>query len=354
MKRLRCPCGNILFFDSSRCFKCGSEVGYDPQRGVMRDLTDTKRCANAIQPSACNWLLPAGSSEQLCAACRLNRTIPDLGSERNRMLWGRMESAKRRLLYTLLNLNVTLPSLAEDTANGLAFDVVGGADGPAITTGHLRGVITLNLEAADDTWRAMHCQAPGESRRTLLGHLRYESGHYLWHRCLSRVDLTHPLRQAFRELFGDEPEDYDVAMGRHYQRGPSAGPDRQFITDYAARHPREDWAETWAHFLQIVDAFETCENLGIRGGGVDLPLTILPIEACALPCCLTTSTVEDRDFLSWIQRWICLSAVLNEISRSFGTDALYPFVISVPIARKLRFAHYLAALWKSGFRSPAL
>src|SRR5437762_2491915 len=124
MQRFTCDCGNVLFFASSRCLKCGGETGYDPQSGAMVRLQPggaLKRCDNGVKHRVCNWLTPAGSDVMLCVACRMNRTIPDLGTERNRMLWGRMELAKRRLIYTLLRLGITLPSKTENPREGLAF-----------------------------------------------------------------------------------------------------------------------------------------------------------------------------------------------------------------------------------------
>jgi hypothetical protein len=47
-----------------------------------------------------------------------------------------------------------------------------------------------------------------------------------------------------------------------------------------------------------------------------------------------------------LQRWICLSSVLNEISQSLGESALYPYIITAPTARKLRLAHHFAQSWR--------
>ncbi len=188
------------------------------------------------------------------------------------MLWGRMEMAKRRLIYTLLRLGITLPSKAEDPRSGLAFDIVSTQSNPTVTTGHLNGVITVNLEEADDTYRQFNRQQLGESSRTLLGHFRHESAHYFWQRCLSELAWDDPLRLAFRERFGDEWLDYASALSLHYQQGAPAGWEQDFITGYAASHPWEDWAETWAHYLQILDGLETCESLGIQVQFITLPL----------------------------------------------------------------------------------
>lgn len=350
MQRFSCECGNVLFFGSSRCLKCGEAVGYDPAADRMNRIRPdgaVRLCANGARHGVCNWLLPAGARETLCPACRMNRTIPDLAWPRNKMLWGRMEMAKRRLLHTLLRLGMTLPSKAEDAKHGLAFDIVSTLSNPTVTTGHLNGVITVNLEEADDTYRQINRQQLGENSRTLLGHFRHESAHYLWQRHLSALEWDDPLRLAFRERFGDEWLDYAAALGAHYQRGAPAGWEQDYITAYAASHPWEDWAETWAHYLQIVDGLETCESLGIQVKHLALPLVMLPVEAGFLPVMLASTVAEDGEFLAWLQRWMCMSTVLNEISHSIGEAPLYPFVISVRVAQKLRLAHHYARVWAS-------
>ena len=348
MQRFTCKCGNVLFFGSSQCLQCNGEVGYDPQTGAMMMLRPggpVKRCDNGVKHGVCNWVLPADSGEVLCLACRMNQTIPDLGTDRNRMLWGRMEMAKRRFIYTLLRLRITVPSKAENPKAGLAFDIVSTLSNPTVTIGHLNGVITVNLEEADDTYRQINRQQLGESNRTLLGHFRHESAHYFWLRCLSELAWEDPLRMAFRERFGDEWLDYSAALGAHYQRGAPAGWEQKFISAYASSHPWEDWAETWAHYLQIVDGLETCESLGIQVKFIALPLVTLPVEAGFLPTILPSTIADDGEFLALLQRWMCISTMLNEISNSLGEPALYPFVISVRVAQKLRLAHHFAKVW---------
>ena len=307
-----------------------------------------KRCDNGVKHRVCNWVLPADSGDVLCISCQMNQTIPNLAVERNRVLWGRMEMAKRRFIYTLLRLGIALPSKAENARTGLAFEIISTLSNPTVTIGHLNGVITVNLEEADDTYRQIHRQQLGESSRTLLGHFRHESAHYFWQRCLSDLAWEDPLRVAFRERFGDEWQDYSASLGTHYLRGAPAGWEQNFITAYASSHPWEDWAETWAHYLQIMDGLETCESLGIRVQSIALPLVTLPVEAGFLPTVLSSTAAADGDFRAWLQRWMCVSTMLNEISNSLGEPALYPFVISVRVAQKLRLAHHFAKVWAQG------
>ena len=348
MKRFHCDCGNVLFFGSSVCLKCAGKVGFDPAVGLMvrvRPESVMKRCENGTLHGVCNWLLPAKSSAVLCLACQMNQTIPDLSIARNRLLWGRVEMAKRRMIHTLLDLGISLPSKREDLRNGLAFDLVSSFSNPNVTTGHLNGVITINLEEADDTYRQINRQHLNESSRTLLGHFRHESAHYFWMRNLSELPWDSADRLAFRARFGDEWLDYSATLNAYYQNGAPVDWDQRYITAYASSHPWEDWAETWAHYLQIVDGLETCESLGIHVKYLALDLVMLPGDAGLLPSMLPQSAAADGAFLAWLQRWMCLSTVLNEIASSLGEAPLYPFVISVRVAQKLRLAHHYAQSW---------
>jgi hypothetical protein len=348
MQRFTCSCGNILFFGSFHCLKCDKQVGYDVGSDAFLAFTEEdpwKRCENGQRHGVCNWLIPKESTEKLCLSCRMNRMIPALGPDRNRVLWGRMEMAKRRLLRGLLALGLTIPGKAENRKDGLAFDIVSTQANPEITTGHLNGVITINLEEADDSYRQFNRQALGESSRTLLGHFRHESAHYFWQRYLSTMSWDDPLRLSFREVFGDEWRNYSQALKTYYEKGPAPGWEKDYITAYATSHPWEDWAETWAHYLQIIDGLETCEALGLQVKHIALPLIMLPGEAGTLPSILSVDATVDGAFLAMLQRWMCLATLLNEIANSMGEQALYPFIITIPVARKLRLAHHYAMVW---------
>lgn len=277
----------------------------------------------------------------------MNAVVPDMGRPQNRILWARTESAKRRLIYSLLSLGIRIPSKDDDNQNGLSFSIVSAELNSSISIGHLNGMITLNLEEADDTYRQVNRQLLGETKRTLLGHFRHEIAHYLWASFLSKKDWGHPWRLAFRQIFGNEWQDYGSSLHSHYRNGPPVGWNLEFVSGYAAAHPWEDWAETWSHYLQMVDGLETCETLGIQTVHFSLPLEILPIEAGTLPLGLETTPEESGRFLAMLQRWICLSTSLNEIADSLGEPPPCPLIVSVPIAQKLRLAHFYAQEWGS-------
>ena len=92
----------------------------------------------------------------------------------------------------------------------MAFDLLSSAEEP-VTTGHADGVVTIDLAEGDDAHREALRVQLAEPYRTMLGHLRHETGHYYW---TVLVEALPPGR--FRELFGDERADYAEALQRHY------------------------------------------------------------------------------------------------------------------------------------------
>src|SRR5262249_32573826 len=117
----------------------------------------------------------------------------------------------------------------------------------------------INIAEADDAERERRRLGLGEPFRTLLGHMRHESGHYYWDRLIK--DSAHSA--GFRELFGDESADYGAALRAHYEQGAPLDWQSRFGSAYASAHTWEDWAETWAHYLHIVDALETAAENGL-------------------------------------------------------------------------------------------
>ncbi|MGE0501008.1 MAG: putative zinc-binding metallopeptidase [Rhizobiaceae bacterium] len=325
MKLFSCPhCGQRLYFENAQCLACGSIVLYDPD-AVGFVLADAGRpaCANATE-CACNWV--ATAEGRYCRACVLNRTIPDLSIEGNRGRWIRIEAAKRRAVYTLLAYALPVEPKQSKGDEGLAFDFLAetpgaGPGGERILTGHENGLITLNVAEADGAERERMRAEMREKYRTLLGHFRHELGHYYWDR-LVRDD---PARLArFRDTFGDDTTDYMEALNLHYANGAPPDWQSRHISAYAASHPWEDWAESWAHYLHIVDTLEMVDSLGF------------PLPPGATP-------VAHADIGAMLERWLVLSEASNSINRCMGLPDLYPFVISDAAAAKLGAVHDLLA-----------
>lgn len=340
-------CGQMLYFENNRCEKCGLLLGYLPDLCVLsalapaggidwRPLADPNRlvqfCANVTQ-DACNWLLPADSPDIWCAACALNRTIPDLAVVEHRQRWQRIEAAKHRLVYGLLRLGLPITNRAQDAEHGLAFDFLAGSgvsEPPSIVTGHAFGVITIDIAEADDAERERLRQDMAEPFRTILGHLRHEVGHYYWDR-LVRDGMW---LNAFRSLFGDERMDYQACLHRHYAAGPPLDWQQRSVSSYASAHPWEDFAETWAHYLHIVDALETAHAFGLSvrpRAGRDPALTVaIDFDPC-----------RQHDFDALIGAWLPLTYAVNSLNHSVGQPDLYPFVLAPLVMGKLRFVHGL-------------
>lgn len=342
MKSFQCQhCGQLLFFENTKCLRCGHQLGYLPEEAVLSALDAAgnglwqplepalssrryRLCANFQYDNLCNWLVPANSAESLCRACRLNRTIPNLSEGDNLERWQRLETAKRRLIYSLLALGLPVVDKNQDSERGLAFDFLAASDEPVLT-GHAGGVITINISEADSVVREQTRVAMNEPYRTLLGHFRHEVGHYYWMRLVQNSRWLAP----FRQLFGDEREDYAQALERHYQQLTPSDWQQAFVSIYAAAHAWEDWAETWAHYLHITDAIETAQEFGIsvtlQDGNDYVPPAI--------------TDLYQEPFSKVVDCWLPLTYALNSINRSMGQPDVYPFVLSSKAIEKLSFVH---------------
>jgi hypothetical protein len=297
------------------------------------------RCANLDSPAACNWLVDRAGSA-LCRSCRLTRVLPDLSQPDNAIYWGRIALAQRRLVSALIALQLPVKAKeGEDPEQGLAFELRRAAPGESpIVTGHADGVITLDVEEADDARREQRRNDLREPYRTLLGHLRHESGHYYWQRLVQPFPAW---LEGCRALFGDERADYAAALQQHHAAGPPPDWNQRHISAYASSHPWEDWAETWAHYLHLRDTLDTARSFGLEGSRVELDIE--SFDQAVLQAAVDETPVEP--FLTLINRWVALTAVLNELSRSMGVADFYPFVLSLPALRKLHFVHRVVAAW---------
>jgi hypothetical protein len=354
MRAFHCDhCGLLVFFENTSCGRCGHRLAYLPDLKLVASLDPApaeggvdgspgrwtspvgraegrayRLCDNYARHDVCNWAVPAEDPVPLCEACRLTRVIPDLGPPAHLVAWRRLEAAKRRLVYSLLELRLPVGTKAGGAAGGLEFRFMGAVEGgPPVLTGHAGGVITVNLAEADDVERERMRVSMHEPYRTLLGHFRHEVGHYYWDllvRDTGRLD-------GFRGLFGDERADYGEALRRHYDSGPAADWPERCVSAYASVHPWEDWAETWAHYLHMTDTLETAAHCGmsLRPGRPDEPAMA---RQPAKPA-------HEQSFDEIVSAWFPLTYAMNSLNRGMGLADAYPFVLPPPAVEKLRFVH---------------
>jgi hypothetical protein len=349
MKTFHCNrCSQRVFFENVRCERCAALLGYLPQLRAISAFEDAgearwrslhpqadgalyKQCHNYAVENVCNWMIPADSPDTLCRACQLTRTIPNLSTPDNRLYWYRLEVAKRRLLYTLAELGLDVKSRRQDPQQGLAFEFLeDSGDGSRVMTGHDNGLITLNIAEADDAQREQARAHLHEPYRTLLGHFRHEIGHYYW----DLLVLPTPWIEDFRALFGDDRADYAAALQTHYEQGPPPDWADRFVSSYASTHPWEDWAETWAHYLHMADTADTAMSFGVDATNVELTSDLFTAADLWQP-----DHPDAATFLDFINGWVLLTNVLNELSRSMGQPDFYPFVLPSPVIAKLHFIH---------------
>ena len=364
MKIFTCSaCNQSVFFENVQCTRCGHMLAYLPDHAVMSaieiepppsHMTSSTGAANganvslyrALSPraggaryrlctnysvhAACNWAVPEHDDDPFCRACRLNEMIPNLADAKANEAWRRIERAKRRLLFTLMELGLPVESKREYPDRGLAFSFKGDEGKTKVFTGHSDGLVTINIAEADAPFREKMREQMGEGYRTLLGHFRHEIGHFYWDRLIrGSRDLD-----AFRALFGDEQIDYAAAMERHYREGARPDWASSFVSAYASMHPWEDWAETWAHYLHMVDTLDTARTYGLAlrpepvGGRRDAPRVSIAVRR-----------LDFDDFDDLKTAWVPLTLALNSLNRGMGLPDLYPFALADRAITKLRFVH---------------
>jgi hypothetical protein len=352
MRSFSCQvCGNILVAENSVCMRCGTAQGLSPVLDAFlpvdteagRSLDGGRRqCAN-LAAAGCNWLVDDDRRDGLCASCRLTRVRPHDGDAAGLAAWASTESAKRRLVYQLLDLALPVVPLA-DEVGGLAFELLSSAEEP-VTTGHANGVVTIDLAEGHDAHREALRLQMGEPYRTVLGHLRHEVGHYYW-----QVLVPEQAPENFRSLFGEEGLDYAEALKRHYGEGAPPNWVERYVSAYATAHPWEDWAETFAHYLHIRDTLQTAASYGMvvtgprpagsSGAGDELTAVPSPMG--------TDAALTSIDEI--VATWLPLTYALNAVNRSMGRGDLYPFVLAPPVVAKLGFVHDLVSRRRVGPR----
>lgn len=347
MKLFHCAhCQEQVYFDNHTCLSCGAVLAFLPLELTLAGFVLASQdgppgffsrlgqpedepcrwrpCVNRHSARQCNWAVSNDDNNVACESCRLTDAAacaPESGHEKR---WYAAECSKRRLVYTLLSLGIPLQAKqGPDDWAGLAFVWRVAEGGEAAVTGHDDGTITLDLMEADDDHRESARVAFNEPLRTVLGHLRHEISHYLDMRF---VDTNAALAQEFTQLMGDKQRDYPQALQQHYQNGAPPDWQQHHISAYASAHPWEDWAETCAHYLLMVDAVETASAWGLRLEHVESVGDTTPDNVSNLPAQRLV-----------VKHWLPVSRFLNAMARAIGLRDSYPFVIAPNVLDKLDF-----------------
>lgn len=313
MQVFHCPaCGQRVYFENLFC-ACGAQLYYEPEAREM--WNDAAPCANR-ETIQCNWAAIPGAA--LCRSCTMSAVLPALNVGVNQMLLARAERAKRWVLANLSNWKwFTDADQGTRPRFQMLSENTGGQRTEQITMGHAGGNIVINVTEADELIRVQRQHQLGEQYRSMVGHFRHELAHFLF----DRLSLSDEFPAAFRAVFGDERADYSAALQQHYADPKSPG--TGYITSYATAHPHEDWAETVAHLLHMVDFTDSFVSTGLMMDGV--PQDYGPYRD------------EDTNRLMTIASKVAIA--INDINRALDNSDLYPFVVTPQIRQKIAFAH---------------
>lgn len=354
MRTFDCSCGETLFFDNTRCMSCGTDAGFCPVCQKLVPLVGSDdtglRCGNTACGAAlvkcnnyryervCNRCIAVpeggGAAEPLCSCCRYNAVIPDLSKEDNRNKWRRLEAAKRRMFYQLDLLRLPRGTAAEGYDPPLSFEFKEDpvplwsgqtydnnellGDQEVVMTGHLNGKITINLREADPVERERLRVHFGERHRSLIGHFRHEMAHYYWD-----LLVRGKREPGFVAVFGDpHSPSYSDALQAYYQRGPAPQWAQHFASAYASMHPWEDFAETFAAYLEMVAILDTAHHMGMLGAH---DLVIEP----------------GTDHGRMVSAYAYVGTALNELNRTMGLKDVLTRPLTKPVVKKMRFIHDL-------------
>lgn len=346
MRSFACNCGNTAFFENTHCLSCRNDLGWCPKCNQLTTIvrqeddlfccgnreceTLLTKCHNYAVESVCNRCCVvsegAGEPAKFCDYCRFNETVPDLTVDSNREMWRRLEVAKRRLLYTLDLMKLPYGREEDGIDPGLTFDFKADVTikprwwwsmgkEERVYTGHAQGRITINVREADTVEREKARVMFQEAHRTVIGHFRHEIAHYYWQMLVENVQ-----EPEFEAVFGDHKDpSYTEAQDCFYKEGPPSDWQAKYVSAYATMHPWEDFAETFATYLDMVSVLDTAMHMNVAK-------SCDPIQA-KLP--------------NMVERYVSLGVVLNEMNRAMGLTDLVPEIFGSLITAKLQYVHDL-------------
>ena len=180
-----------------------------------------------------------------------------------------------------------------------------------VYTGHADGKITINIREADPAERESIRVDLNEAHRTLIGHFRHEIGHYYWDLLVKGKREADSVR-----VFGNhENPTYAESLDRHYREGAPPDWRQNYISAYATMHPWEDFAETFAAYLELTSVLHTASSVGLAHA----------------------PDVRTADLNAMVDAKLNLSVALNEMNRTMGLLDFYPKLLVPPVVEKMRF-----------------
>ena len=265
MRQLRPPLAFLP--DLQLVGSLGSPTATDSRgaRRCRRRPTDGLPALRKLQNrSVCNWAVPPTTTARCAVSCRLTRVDPEsrrpgpprgVVSPRGRQAAPGLHAASSSACRC-----ATGPTIRSAAWRSSSSPMPTRRSAPVLT-GHADGVITINIAEADDAER--------EKRRTRAA------------RAVSDAARTHAARE--RALLLGSPDragrpeldEFRSALRRRARRlrrgaaarttstAPPADWQERFVSAYASAHPWEDWAETWAHYLHMIDTLETAAACGL-------------------------------------------------------------------------------------------
>ena len=86
-----------------------------------------------------------------------------------------------------------------------------------------------------------------------------------------------------------------------------------YISQYASAHPWEDWAETWAHYLHMMDTLDTAYHAGLR---------LEPNRPSDPAMKFKESPIGSQDFEQTLINWFALSYSQMHLIAVWGLKTL--------------------------------
>ena len=109
-----------------------------------------------------------------------------------------------------------------------------------------------------------------------------------------------------------------------------------YVSAYATRHPWKDWAETWAHYLHLIEALDTALSFGLSADNMELEVEASGRDALHWP-----DPMDEGRFLAIVNDWARLAGVLNQMSRGMGQSDFYRLVLPRDVVGKQQFIHFV-------------